>query len=100
MREAGHHAVRVDLSKVATAGDAAARIALAYAVLPDDPARSVRRWAARLGISASVAGVGVSVATSPPRPAADEARAALLELLDVPKALHDRDGGLTVVCLD
>ena len=34
------------------------------------------------------------------RPPADEARAALLELLDVPLGLHEADGGLTVVCLD
>jgi hypothetical protein len=100
MRAAGHRAVRVDLSRVATVGDAASRIARAYTALPADPERSVRRWAARLGIGASVAGIGVGVAASPPRPRADEARAALLELLDVPRTLHERDAGLTVVCLD
>ena len=103
MREAGHRAVRVDFSKVATVGDAAARVARAYGDLPSDPGRVVRRWAARLGIGVgvSVAGVGVSVAASrPPGPAADEARAALLELLDVPSRLHDGDGGMTVVCID
>jgi len=97
MHEAGHRAVRIDFSKVATLGDVAARIARAYSALPADPERRVRRWAARLGVSVSVGGVGVSVA---PRPAADEARTALLELLDVPRALHDADGELTVVCLD
>lgn len=100
MREAGHRAVRVDLSKVATVGDVAARVARAYGELPSDPGRSVRRWAARLGINLSVGGVGVGVSASPPRPPADEARAALLELLDVPRALHRADGELTVVCLD
>ena len=100
MREAGHRAVRVDFSKVATLGDVAARVARAYSALSADPGRSVRRWAARLGASASVAGVGVSVAPRPPRPPVDEARTALLELLDVPRALHDADGELTVVCLD
>jgi len=100
MREAGHRAVRVDLSKVATLGDVAARIANAYAELPADPSRSVRRWAARLELGASVGGVGVRVATRPLRPPADEARAALLELLDVPRSLHEADGGLTVVCFD
>lgn len=34
------------------------------------------------------------------RLAGDEARAALLELLDVPLGLAEGDGGLTVVCLD
>lgn len=100
MRDAGHRAVRVDFSKVATLGDVAARVANAYGELPSDPARSVRRWAARLEVGASIGGVGVSVSTRPSRPAADEARAALLELLDVPRALHDADGGLTVVCFD
>jgi hypothetical protein len=42
----------------------------------------------------------VSLAPAAGRPAADEARAALLELLDVPLGLHEADGGLTVVCLD
>lgn len=101
MREAGHRAVRVDFSKVATVGDAAARVARAYGDLPSDPGRVVRRWAARLGLGVSVAGVvGVSIASRPPRPAADEARAALLELLDVPRHLHDGDGEMTVVCID
>jgi hypothetical protein len=100
MHEAGHRAIRVDFSKVATLGDVAARVARAYSALPLDPERSVRRWAARLGVNVSVAGFGVSVAPRPPRPPADEARAALLELLDVPRALHDADGELTVVCFD
>lgn len=100
MREAGHRAVRIDFSKVATLGDVAARVAGAYSDLPADPGRSVRRWAARLQISGSVAGVGIGVGPRPSRPPADEARAALLELLDVPRALHEADRGLTVVCLD
>jgi hypothetical protein len=97
MREAGHRAVRVDFSRVATLGDVAARIARAYGDLPGDPGRSVRRWVGRLSMGVSVAGVGVSVA---PRPPADEARAALLELLDVPRQLHENDGEVTVVCFD
>jgi hypothetical protein len=100
MRDAGHRAVRVDFSKVATIGDVAARVAGAFAELPTDPGRSVRRWAARLEVGATVAGIGISVATRPSRPPADEARAALLELLDVPRTLHEADGELTVVCFD
>jgi uncharacterized protein len=100
MREAGHRAVRVDFSKVATLGDVAARVASAFSDLPTDPGRRVRSWAARLEVSGSVAGVRVGVGARPARPAADEARAALLELLDVPLALHGADGELTVVCFD
>jgi uncharacterized protein len=100
MREVGHRAVRVDFSKVATLGDVAARVAGSFSNLPNDPGRSVRRWAGRLEVGASVAGLGINVTARPARPPADEARAALLELLDVPRALHEADGKLTVVCFD
>jgi hypothetical protein len=100
MRAVGHRAVRVDLSKVANVGDVAARVAESFSVLPTDPRRSVRRWAARLGVTAKLAGVQLSIAPSAVRPGADEARAALLELLDVPLSLHEVDGGVTIVCLD
>ena len=36
----------------------------------------------------------------PSRPVSDEARVALLELLDVPLRLYEAGGGLTVVCMD
>jgi hypothetical protein len=100
MRTVGHRAVPVDLSKVATVADVAARVAQAFDALPADPRRIVRRWSARLGVTAKLAGVGLSIAPAAARPPADEARAALLELLDVPLGLHQADGGLTVVCLD
>lgn len=100
MRAVGHRAVLVDLSKVANVGDVAARIAEGFSVLPTDPRRSVRRWAARLGVTAKLPGVQLSVAPRAARPATDEARAALLELLDVPLGLHEADGGVTIVCLD
>jgi hypothetical protein len=100
MQAVGHRAVRVDFSKVATVGDAAARIAAAYASLPDDPRRTVARWRGRLGISAKLGPVGVQLAPRADRAGIDDARAALLELLDVPLGLAEDDGGLTVVCLD
>lgn len=100
MREVGHRAVRVDFSRVSTVGDAAVRLAHAYSALPTEPRRAVSRWAARLGVTATAAGVGFTVAPQPPRLAADEARAALLQLLDVPRELFERDGELTVVCFD
>jgi len=100
MREVGHRAVRVDFSKVATVADAAARVADAFTALPADPRRSVGRWAARLGISARLGPVTVRVDGRSPRPRAEDARTALMELLDVPRALAEADEGLTVVCLD
>ncbi len=100
MRAVGHRAVRVDLSKVATVGDVAARVAEAFSALPADPRRSVRRWMERLSVSAGVPGLRVRLAPSAGRPASDEARVALLELLDVPLRLHEAGGGVTVVCMD
>jgi hypothetical protein len=100
MRAAGHRGVRVDLSKVATVADVAARVTIAFAQLPSDPRRTLRRWAARLGVQLGTPGLGQTVTPAPPRLAADDARAALLELLDVPRALHADDGEVTVVCLD
>lgn len=99
MVEAGHRAVRVDFSRVATIADAAARLAIAYEVLPADPGRSVARWRSRLGISATLGPVGAQLAPRPARPI-DDARTALLELLDLPRALAEADGDLTVVCFD
>ena len=98
MRSAGHRAVRVDFSRVATVSDAAARVARAYSDLPADPRRRAARWLARLGMSARLGPVGVQMA--PKRLPVEEARAALLELLDVPQGLAEAGGGLTVVCLD
>jgi uncharacterized protein len=100
MRAAGHRAVRVDLSRVATVADVAARFADAYSTLPDDPRRSVRRWTARLGITARLPGLQLHLAPSGERANPDQARAALLELLDVPLGLHEAGAGLTVVCMD
>jgi uncharacterized protein len=99
MRAVGHRAVRVDLSKVATVADVAARFAEAFSALPADPRRSVRRWMARLEMTARLPGLQLRLAPSG-RAGADEARAALLELLDVPLGLNQAGGGLTVICLD
>jgi hypothetical protein len=99
MREVGHRAVRVDFSRVATVADAAARVAEAYAAFPADPRRRVARWAARLQVSAKLGPVAAQVGPRA-RPGVEDARVALRELLDVPLALAEADGDLTVVCLD
>lgn len=101
MRSAGHRAVRIDLSRVATVADVAARVAQGFAELPADPRDSVRRWGERLQLTARLPGLQVQLAPrASARPGADEARAALLDLLDIPLRLHDAVGGTTVVCLD
>jgi uncharacterized protein len=100
MREVGHRAVTVDLSQVATVGDAAARVARAFAALPGDPRRTFDRLLSRLGVSLGVAGLTLSISGRPATREPEQARAILAELLDLPRVLHEADGGLTVVCLD
>ncbi|MEJ7892524.1 MAG: hypothetical protein WKF94_07765 [Solirubrobacteraceae bacterium] len=100
MRQVGHRAIRVDFSKVATVADVAARVALGYRDLPPDPEHLVRRWASRLGVSLKLGPVGVAVNPRPQQLDADQARFALLELLDLPLRLHEADAGLTVIAFD
>ncbi len=100
MRAVGHRALRVDLSRVGTVADVAARVAAVYAALPPDPSRAVRRWAGRLGVEIGVGGAKVVLGPAARQVAADDARAALLDLLDVPARLHAADSDLTVVCFD
>ena len=100
MRAVGHRALRVDLSRVGTVADVAARVAAAYAGLPADPARAVRRWAARLGVELGVGGAKVVLGPAARQVVADDARGALLDLLEIPARLHAADQELTVVCFD
>jgi hypothetical protein len=100
MRAVGHRAVLVDLSQVATTGDVAARTARAFAELPGDPRRSFDRLLSRLGLSLGVAGLTFSVSGRPATREPERAREILLELLDLPRVLHETGDGLTVVCLD
>jgi hypothetical protein len=100
MREAGHRAIRVDLSKVATIVDVAGRFARAYAELPAGRERVFERLLARLGVTIGPGGVSLRVAGSPSPPRTEHARDVLAELLDTPRLLHEAGRGLTVVCLD
>jgi len=101
MEETGHRAVRVDLSKVATIVDVAGRVAQAYAELPaPHDERIVDRLLSRFGLKIGVAGISLEVTGSSSPPHAEHAREALAGLLELPRRLHEADGGLTVVCFD
>lgn len=100
MRDAGHRAVRVDFSRVATLTDAAGRLARAYGSLPSGRGRVLERTLSRLGITIGAGGVSLQVAGAPRPPQPEHARDIVAELLDVPAQLHASDGGLTVVCFD
>ncbi|MGE4427323.1 MAG: hypothetical protein AB7G37_12795 [Solirubrobacteraceae bacterium] len=99
MREAGHRAVVVDLSDVGDTGAVLARVAHAYRGLDPAAARVVQRATRRAGLTIGPAGLGITVERGP-APSRDQLEPVLLELLDVPARLHERDGGLCVVCFD
>lgn len=99
MRGAGHRAVRVDLSKVATIEDACGRVSRAFADLPADPQQTFARLLARLGVTLGPGGVTLRYSGGAGR-GVEQTRQLLAELLDLPAALHRADSGLTVVCLD
>jgi hypothetical protein len=100
MRAAGHRVARVDFSQVATVADAAVRSARAFRELPTDPRRSFDRLLSRLGLSLGAAGLTLTVTGRPAATEPETARSILAELLDLPRVLHEADGGLTVVCFD
>ena len=100
MREVGHRALLVDLGQVTTTGDVATRVARAFAELPGDPRRVFDRLLSRMSLKLGVAGLTVSVSGQPATREPERAREILVELLDLPRVLHEADGGLTVVCLD
>ena len=100
MREVGHRALLVDLGQVTTAGDVATRVARAFAELPGDPRRVFDRLLSRMSLKLGVAGLTLSVSGQPATREPERAREILVELLDLPRVLHEADGGLTVVCLD
>ena len=102
MRQAGHRGVRVDFSKVASVGDAATRVARAFATLPADPQQTLARLLGRFGLAVGAAGLSISVGAAGRRRdlGVDDARHLLAELLDLPAVLHRADGDLTIVCFD
>ena len=100
MRDVGHRALLVDLGQVTTTGDVATRVARAFAELPGDPRRVFDRLLSRMSLKLGVAGLTVSVSGQPATREPERAREILVELLDLPRVLHEADGGLTVVCLD
>ena len=101
MRDAGHRAVRVDLSKLDSVADAAIRVARAYSQLPADPRQSLQTLLGRFGVAVGPGGLSVSLQPARRRGLGiDDARQLLAELLDLPAVLHAADGELTVVCLD
>jgi hypothetical protein len=101
LREAGWRTAHVDFSRVSDLTDVARRFAAAYAPL-DLPWTRAHLAAplARLGVSLSAAGPGVSLARRPPAPDQQAAEAVLHRLLDLPLDLWNADRTPTLVVLD
>src|SRR5215213_3604964 len=98
LRESRWRTAHVDLGRVSDLTDVARRIAAAYAPLDVSWTRAhLGGLLARLGLSIGTGGANVTLGPRPPAPEAETAEAVLYRLLDLPKALHERDGEPTLV---
>jgi len=101
LQQAGWHAAHVDLGGVADFTDVARRVAFAYGRLDVPWMRShLAGVLGRLGVSLSGTGATVSLAPRPSSPDHGAAETALSRLLDLPRALFERDGTSTLVVFD
>ncbi|MGH3472784.1 MAG: AAA family ATPase [Nocardioidaceae bacterium] len=100
--EANWRTVHVDFYGVTSLAEVCARIATAYVRLGDGRVRShIDGLSARLGVSLTTAGFGVTLAPRQSRqPAYDATLIAAGELLDLPLRLHERDRRRTLVVFD
>jgi len=101
LREAGWRTAHVDLFRVADVTDVARRIAAAYAALDPSWLRAhLTGLLARIGLSFSGAGPTISLGPRPPAGQSADAHAVLLELLDLPLALWERERTPTLIVFD
>jgi hypothetical protein len=101
LREAGWRTAHVDFGGVSDMTDVARRVAAGYGPLDPGWMRAhVGGLLARLGLSLGTAGATVTFGPRPAAPDAEAAEAVLHRLLDLPLALHERDGRPTLVVLD
>jgi uncharacterized protein len=97
----GWHTVHVDFYGVTSLLEACARIAHAYGRLSDQRIRAhLESLGARLGLSLTTSGVGVTLGPKLPQPSHDLTLATASELLDLPLRLYDRDRQPTLVVFD
>ena len=101
LREVGWRVAHVDLGRVSDLTDVARRIAAAYGPLDVGWLRAhMGGLLARLGLSIGTAGASVTLGPRPAAPDVEAAETLLYRLLDLPKALHDRDDVPTLVVFD
>ncbi len=101
LREVGWRAVHVDFSRVADLTDVARRIAAAYGTLDSRWIRShLSGLLARLGVTLSATGPAVTVGPRPMGSQPEAAETVLLQMLDLPLTLYQRDETPTLVVFD
>lgn len=101
LQQTGWRTVHVDFGRVADLTDVARRIAEAYGPLDSSWVRAhLTGLLARLGMSLTPAGPGITLGPRPQRSDVDAAEGVLLRLLDLPKLLWERDETPTLVVFD
>lgn len=97
----GWHTVHVDFYGVTSLLEVCARIAHAYNRLPDHQVKAhIAALSARLGLTLSPTGVGITLTPKPATPPADLTLTAVSDLLDLPVRLHQRTRQQTLVVFD
>jgi len=97
----GWRTVHVDLYGVTSLAEVCVRIASAYTRLRDGRLRAhLDSLGARLGLSLTAAGPGISLGPRQPVPAHEATQTAASELLDLPRTLFDKDRIPTLVVFD
>ena len=100
LQQVGWRTVHVDFYGVTTLAEAAARIASAYHRLDDHRVRShLEGLSARLGLSLTTSGIGLTLAPRQPPPY-ESTLMATADLLDLPVKLFERDHRPTLVVFD
>src|SRR5262245_11506014 len=101
LREAGWHTVHVDFYGVTSLAEVCARIVTAYQRVKDSRIRHhLDALSARLGLTISTSGIGVTLGPRQQPPPHEMLLTASAELLDLPLRLHERDGAQTLVVFD
>jgi hypothetical protein len=101
LRETGWHTIHVDFYGVTSLTEVCARIATGYGRIKDHHIHShLTSLGARLGISLTTSGIGVSLGPREPQPSQDSVLTAAAELLDLPLRLFERDRRPTLVVFD
>ena len=101
LRQAGWRTVHVDLYGVTSLSEVCARIVSAYGRLRDSRLHAhLDALGARLGLSLTAAGPGISLGPRTPRQDNEATLTAVGELLDLPMRLYERDRQPTLVVFD